>query len=122
MGVVNTYYVGRMLSGESGPADKAPAQRLRTIFPNPSHVNITGGGITAASKNPAAALKLLEFLASPTGGRGYAEANFEYPLRGYGNNATLRRLGTFRDDGVSAEQLGLKSRSAVDLMVRNGWE
>lgn len=122
VGVVNTYYVARMLSGESGEADKALAQRVKVVFPNPAHVNISGGGVTTASKNPAAALKLLEFLASTSGGRGYAEANHEYPLKGYGDSATLKRMGSFRADNVSAEQLGLKSRGAVALMERNGWK
>ncbi len=122
VGVVNTYYVARMLSGESAAGDKALAERLKVVFPNPAHVNISGGGVTAASRHPAAALKLLEFLASPSGGRGYAEANNEYPLRGYGDNATLKRMGTFRDDGVSAAQLGEKNKAAVQLMEAQGWK
>lgn len=120
--LVNTYYVARMLSGESGAADKALASNLRVIFPNPAHVNISGAGVTKASKNREAATQLIEFLASPTGGRGYAEANHEYPLKGYGNNPILKRFGTFRSDGVSAEQMGARNRQAVTLMQTNGWK
>jgi len=122
VGLVNTYYVARMLAGDSGAADKALASRLRVIFPNPAHVNISGAGVTKASGNREAATKLIEFLASPSGGSGYAEANHEYPLKGYGNNPILRRFGTFRADGVSAEQMGARNRQAVNLMQVNGWK
>jgi iron(III) transport system substrate-binding protein len=122
VGLVNTYYVARMLQGDSGAADRALAQRLRVVFPNPAHVNISGAGVTRSSDNVAAATRLIEFLASPSGGRGYAEANNEYPLRGYGGNAVLRRLGTFQADGVSAEQMGARNRAAVQLMQASGWK
>ncbi len=121
VGLVNTYYVARMLSGQGGAADQALARRLRPVFPNPAHVNLSGAGVTAHSRNPQAALKLIEFLASPSGGKGYAEANHEYPLRGYGDNAILKGLGSFRPDRVSAEQLGAKNRAAVRLMEASGW-
>ena len=121
VGVVNTYYVARMLSGDSGAEDKALASRLKVVFPRPAHVNITGAGVTRASKNREAATRLIEFLASPTGGRGYAEANNEYPLRGYGNNPILKRFGTFTAATVSAEQMGARTRQAVNLMQANGW-
>jgi iron(III) transport system substrate-binding protein len=122
VGLVNTYYVARMLSGDSGAADKAMASRLKVVFPNPAHVNISGAGVVKTSKNPQAALKLIEFLASPSGGRGYAEANNEYPLKGYGDNPILKRFGSFKADGVSAEQMGAKNKAAVQLMARNGWK
>ncbi len=121
VGVVNTYYVARMLSGESGAADKALAANLKLVFPRPAHVNISGAGVTRHSRNVTAATRLIEFLASPSGGRGYAEANNEYPLRGFGDNPVLKRFGTFQDDGVSAEQMGARNKAAVQLMQANGW-
>ena len=122
VGLVNTYYLARMLNGESGPADRTLASQLKVIFPNPAHVNITGAGVTRYAKNPEAALKLIEFLASPSGGRGYAEANNEYPLKGTGDNAILKRFGRFKADGVSAQQLGAKNSDAIKLMEESGWK
>jgi iron(III) transport system substrate-binding protein len=122
VGLVNTYYLARMVAGESGAADKALASKLKVVFTNPAHVNISGAGVTRNAKNPAAALKLIEFLASPTGGKGYAEANHEYPLKGYGSNATLKAFGTFKASGISAEQMGAKNKAAVKLMETNGWK
>lgn len=122
VGLVNTYYLARMISGDNGAADQAMAGKVKVVFTNPAHVNISGAGVVKTSKNPQAALKLIEFLASPTGGRGYAEANNEYPLKGYGNNPILKRFGTFKADSVSAEQMGAKNKAAVQLMARNGWK
>ncbi|MFM8525051.1 MAG: extracellular solute-binding protein [Cyanobacteriota bacterium] len=119
--LVNTYYLARMLGGGNGAADQQLAAAVRLIFPNPAHVNISGAGVTRQSRDPQAALQLIEFLASPSGGRGYAEANDEYPLKGSGNNAVLKRFGPFRPDGVSAAQLGGKNREAVQLMEAAGW-
>lgn len=122
VGLVNTYYVARMLSGENGEADRELANRIKVVFPTPAHVNISGAGVVRYAKNPAAALKLIEFLASPSGGRGYAEANNEYPLRGTGNNPILNRLGSFQPDGIGAEQLGAANKTAVAVMEANGWK
>jgi iron(III) transport system substrate-binding protein len=121
VGLVNSYYVARMLAGSSGAADKTLAAQLKVVFPDPAHVNITGAGVVKTSKNPDAALKLIEFLASPSGGRGYAEANNEYPLKGYGSNPILKSFGSFKADSVSAEQMGAKNKAAVQLMATNGW-
>ena len=96
-------------------------QNLKVVFPKPAHVNISGAGITRYAKNPQAALKLIEFLASPVGGKGYAEANHEYPLKGYGEDPILKGMGQFQGDGLSAEQLGSRNRDAVKLMEANGW-
>ncbi|SBO41813.1 extracellular solute-binding protein [Cyanobium sp. NIES-981] len=122
VGVVNTYYVARMLSGDNGAEDKTLAGKLKVVFPDPAHVNISGAGVTRHASNPEGARRLLEFLASPTGGKGYAEANNEYPLTGYGDNALLKGFGTFRADDVSAEQMGAKNKEAVELMQANGWQ
>ncbi|MFM7360777.1 MAG: extracellular solute-binding protein [Cyanobium sp.] len=121
-GLVNTYYLARMLSGEGGGADQAAARNLKVVFPRPTHVNISGAGVTASSNNVAAATKLIEFLASPSGGKGYAEANNEYPLQGYGGNRILNRWGPFQSEGVSAEQMGSRNRAAVQLMQASGWK
>jgi iron(III) transport system substrate-binding protein len=121
-GLVNTYYVARMLSGESGTEDQRLARALRVVLPRPAHVNISGAGVTASARDPQAAQQLIEFLASPTGGRGYAEANNEYPLQGYGNNTWLQRFGPFTSSGVSAETLGSRNAQAVQLMEANDWK
>ena len=122
VGLVNTYYVARMLAGKAGADDQAAARQLRVILPDPAHVNISGAGVTTSSRHPQAARQLIEFLASPSGGRGYAEANNEYPLTGSGSNPILKGFGPFRSDQVSAEAMGARNKEAVNLMRSAGWQ
>lgn len=119
--IANQYYLARLLSGDNS-ADRDTARKVRVVWPNPTHVNVTAGGVTRSARNPEGARRLLEFLASPSSGEGYAEANSEYPLRGWGNNATLKAFGTFKASPVSMEQLGRRNREAVQLMAQAGWQ
>ncbi len=122
VGVINSYYVARMLSGQNGAADKTLASRVRIVYPNPAHVNVSGAGVTRHAKNRAEAIQLIEFLTSPSAAEGFAQNGFEYPLKGFGNNPILKRFGTFKADGVSAAQLGAKAKAASQLMADNGWQ
>ncbi len=122
VGVVNSYYVARMLAGQSGAADKSLASRIQIRYPNPAHVNVSGAGVTRHASNRAEAVALIEYLTSPTAAEGFAQGSLEYPLKGFGNNPILRRFGEFRADGVSAAQLGDKNKAAVALMAANGWK
>jgi len=122
VGVINSYYVARMLSGQNGAADKALAQKVRIVYPNPAHVNVSGAGVTRHASNRSEAIRLIEFLTSPTAAEGFAQSGFEYPLKGFGNNPILKRFGTFKADGVSAAQLGAKAKAAIKLMADNGWQ
>jgi iron(III) transport system substrate-binding protein len=119
--LVNSYYVARMLAGEAGAEDRRLAEKLTVLIPDPAHVNVSGAGVTRHSRHPQEAIRLIEFLASPTGGRGYAEANHEYPLRGSGEDPILQRFGPVVDDGVRAAQMGERNAEAVRLMQANGW-
>ena len=122
VGVVNSYYVARMLAGQNAAADRALAQKLRVVYPKPAHVNISGAGVTRYATNKAEAIKLIEFLTSPSAAEGFAQASLEYPLKGYGNSPILKRFGPFTPDGLSAAQLGAKNKQAVALMAANGWQ
>jgi iron(III) transport system substrate-binding protein len=120
--VANQYYLARMLSSEAKPEDKALAQKIKVVFPSPTHVNITAAGVTRHASNPEAATRLIEFLASPSSGKGYAAANNEYPLKGFGENPILNGFGNFQPSPVSADQLASGNREASALMVETGWK
>lgn len=119
--IANQYYLARMLRGDNA-ADRDAAKKVRVVWPDPTHVNVTAGGVTRAARNPEGARRLLEFLASPTSGEGYAGANNEYPLKGWGNNPALGAFGTFKASAVSMELLGRRNREAVQLMTQAGWQ
>ena len=119
--VANTYYLARLLTSDNA-ADQANAKKVRVVWVKPTHVNVTGGGVTRHADNPDGGRRLLEFLSSPTSGEGYAAANNEYPAKGWGNNATLRSFGTFMASPVTIQQLGQRNREAVLLMEQAGWK
>ena len=122
VGVVNSYYVARLLSGDSGAEDKSLLEGVKVIVPDPAHINVSGAGVTRHAKHPEAARRLLEFLASPEGGGvGYAQANHEYPLVGSGSDPVVKSFGPVRGDGVTIEQLGARNGEAVQLMRAAGW-
>lgn len=120
--MVNHYYLARLLAAGSSAADQAAAAKVTVVWPKPTHVNVSAGGVTRYARNPQQAQKLLEFLVSPSSGEGYAAANNEYPLRGWGNNPILRRFGSFTATGVGIEQMGKRNAEAVRLMGQAGWQ
>ena len=50
--LANSYYLSRMQAGGKGEADQTLAGKVTVRWPDPVHVNITGGGVTRASRNP----------------------------------------------------------------------
>jgi len=120
--IVNHYYVARMLAGINGSKDKELAKRVQVITPKPAHVNVSAGGIAKYAKNKQEAIKLLEYLASPTGSIGLAGPTYEHPLIGTNQAAEVKKFGPFTPDKVTISQLGDLNRKAIKLMSRYGWE
>ena len=69
----NTALASTTVSGSENVEERAVGEQMRVFFPNQAgrgaHVNVSGAGITASSKNLAGALSLLEFLAGETAQR-----------------------------------------------------
>ena len=120
--LANSYYLGRLQAGDTGADDQKLSTAVQVVWPDPVHVNITGGGITRHSQHPKEARRFLEFLASNQAQGGYAAANHEYPIRGFGNEPVLSAWGPFRQADVSAARLGELNGKALDLMTANGWQ
>ena len=121
VGIVNHYYVARMLAGVNGRRDALYAQRTSVITPNPAHVNISAGGVAKFATNKVEAIKLLEYLASPKGSKGLAAPTFEHPLKEVNKNPIVKDFGEFTPDKVTVEDLGLKNSLAIKLMKDAGW-
>ena len=122
VGIVNHYYVARMLAGVNGRRDSLYAKRTSVITPNPAHVNISAGGVAKYAKNKAEAVKLLEFLASPKGSKGLAAPTFEHPLKEVNQNAIVKNFGEFTPDKVTVDELGENNSLAIKMMKDAGWD
>jgi iron(III) transport system substrate-binding protein len=122
VGIVNHYYVARMLAGVNGRRDALYAKKTSVITPNPAHVNISAGGIAKYAKNKAEAVKLLEFLASPKGSKGLAAPTFEHPLKEVNQNEIVKNFGDFTPDKVTVDDLGSNNSMAIRMMKEAGWD
>ena len=122
IGIVNHYYVARMLAGVNGRRDTLYARRVNVLTPNPAHVNISAGGVAKYAKNKSEAIQLLEFLASPQGSTGLAAPTFEHPLKEVNQNQIVKDFGGFTPDKVTVQQLGKFNTQAIKLMKNAGWQ
>lgn len=123
--IVNTYYFGRLQNQE-------PNVKLALFWPNQQgesadgrgvHVNVSGAGITKASKNKAEAQKLLEWLVSTEAQQQLMSLNMEYPvLVDMPYNEQLKGWGEFKADTVEVSEAGRLQADAVKLMDRAGYK
>ncbi|MCW5221458.1 extracellular solute-binding protein [Verminephrobacter aporrectodeae subsp. tuberculatae] len=81
--VTNSYYLARMMRSTK-PEDMAAVNKVGVVFPNQeswgTHLNIAGGAVARHSKNPANAIRFLEYLASPEAQNHFANGNNEWPV------------------------------------------
>tara|TARA_Y100000991_G_scaffold84489_1_gene63800 strand:+ start:31 stop:1053 length:1023 start_codon:yes stop_codon:yes gene_type:complete len=122
VGIVNHYYVARMLAGVNGRRDSLYAKKTVVLTPNPAHLNISAGGLAKYATNKSEAVKLLEFLASPLGSKGLAAPTFEHPLKELNQNQIVKNFGDFTPDKVTVEQLGENNSMALRMMKEAGWD
>ncbi len=122
IGIVNHYYVSRMLAGLNGNQDKKLARKVKVITPVPAHVNVSAGGIARYAKNKEEAIKLLEYLASPDGSQGLAGPTYEHPLKGFNSAMEVKGFGAFIPDRVTISELGALNSKSIKLMTAAGWK
>ena len=124
--VVNSYYLGAMVTS-TDDSERAAAAKVAIFWPNQqgrgTHINVSGAGVTAAAKNKAEAIALIEFLARDKSQQWYAETNNEYPVRSdIQTSALLNSWGEFKADQVDVTELGRLNAEAVMAMDRAGWK
>lgn len=128
VGLSNTYYAGLMLSGAGGPDQKRWGEATRVILPTfkdgaGTHVNISGAAIARHAPNRAAAVQLLEFLATPDPQRMYANGNFEYPVRaGVAPAPIVAGFGALKIDPTPLAAIAAKREEASLLVDRVGFD
>lgn len=124
--IANTYYLAMMLNGDD-QAQREAAEKVAVFWPNQdgrgTHVNVSGIGMTAASKNQDNARRLMDYMADEQAQRWYADTNHEYPVvEGVSASETLQSWGEFKADDLNLSRLGELNADAVRLMDRAGWK
>ncbi len=117
----NTYYMALMATNEKNPEQKQWAAAIRPIFPNANdrgtHVNISGMAMAKNAPNRAAAVKLMEFLASDEAQKIYATANNEYPVGpGVPPSDIVKSWGTLKADPLPLENIAKYRKRASELV------
>nr|WP_260851670.1 extracellular solute-binding protein [Denitromonas ohlonensis] len=124
--VSNSYYLARMMASER-VEERNLLKRVGIVWPNQgaygTHVNVSGGGMVKTSKNRAAAVAFLEYLASDEAQRYFANANNEWPaVPGVKiDNLELDELGRFTADTLPLPTLANNLVAAQKLLDRAGY-
>jgi len=128
--VSNTYYIARLLRSNA-PEDKALMERVGVVFPNQSswgtHLNIAGGAVAKNAKNTAAAVKFLEYLASPEAQNYFANGNNEWPTaKGVKvKNPALQAMsggGDFKTETIPLAAVGANTVKIQQMLDRVGFK
>ncbi len=123
--VTNSYYYARLMRS-GNPADKAVVDATRVVFPNQAtwgtHVNISGGAVARHARNRDAAVQFLEYLASDSAQRYFADGNNEYPTVGgvATENPALTALGRFKAETVPVAKVGANTAQVQRMLDRVG--
>lgn len=126
LSVINTYYLG-LLANSADKKDRQVANELKVFFPNQkgrgAHINVSGGAVTASSKNKKEAIRFLEFLTEVENQKIFSESNFEYPLDYKNAKAEIfSEWGSFKADEMKLSILGTKNAEAVKLFDIAEWD
>jgi iron(III) transport system substrate-binding protein len=120
VGIVNTYYVGRLLK-------KKPNLPLKIFWPNQNangvHVNVSGGGVVVHGQHKVVAIKLLEWLSSEQAQNLYADVNLEYPANPrVSPDPVVTAWGKFKQNPINLDNAGKFQARAIQLMDRAGYK
>jgi iron(III) transport system substrate-binding protein len=125
--LTNTYYLARLMRSTK-PEDQAVVEKIGVVFPNQSswgtHVNVAGGAVARNSKNRAAAVKFLEYLASDSAQTYFANGNNEYPAVASAklDNPALDAFGKFKAELIPISVVGLNSVRVQLILDRVGYK
>ena len=127
--VSNSYYLARLMRS-SKPEDQAVMERVGVVFPNQStwgtHVNIAGGAVAKNAKNPANAVKFLEYLASESAQDHFANGNNEWPVaKGVKiSNPALQSMtgGSFKSETIPISVVGMNQVKVQQMLDRVGFK
>jgi len=126
--LANTYYFARALSQEvRGLANPQDTSRIGVVFPDQAgagtHVNVSAGGVVATAPNRDNAVAFLEYLASDTAQKYFADGNNEYPVvKGIAPSPALASMGTFKADDMPLTVLGENQAQAQAIYNAVGYQ
>ena len=128
LAIVNSYYIGLLLSSENDEEIKA-GNSVGVFFPNQgeeesgSHINVSGIGLAKNAPNKENAIKLMEFLTSESAQKTYTNTSYEYPANpNVEPNEIVKKWGSFKKDILDLNQLGVFRNRAIEIFDKSGWK
>jgi iron(III) transport system substrate-binding protein len=124
--IANSYYVARLMRSAK-PEDRAAIEKVGIVFPNQSgfgtHLNIAGAGVARNAKNRDAAVRFLEYLASDSAQRYFADGNNEWPAVASVKvaNPALQSMGDFKAETIPVSAVGLNQVKVQQILDRVGY-
>ena len=126
--IVNSYYIGLLLSSENEEEIKA-GNSVGVFFPNQgedetgSHINVSGIGLIKNAPNKENAIKLMEFLTSESAQKIYTNTSYEYPANpNVEPNEIVKKWGSFKKDKLDLNQLGVFRNKAIEIFDKSAWK
>lgn len=125
--ISNSYYVARLLRSTK-PEDQKVMAQVDIVWPNQSttgtHINVSGAGILKHAPHKSAAVKFLEYLASDSAQRYFADGNNEWPVVAgiKVDNPALAQLGQFKADTLPVNSLAMYQTKAQMIFDRVGFK
>lgn len=127
--LTNTYYLARIMRS-AAPEDKAIMDKVGVVFPNQqswgTHVNIAGGAVAKNTKNPANAVKFMEYLASPEAQNHFANGNNEWPAVASVkvSNPALQAMtgGSFKSETIPISVVANNQLKVQQMLDRVGYK
>ena len=126
--VSNTYYFARAIRTEVEGLGEDERAMIGWVFPAMgedagSHINLSGGGVTANAPNRENAVAFLEYLASDQAQQYFSAGNDEYPaVEGVPISASVEALGELTVDPVDLAAVADNVETAQAIFAEVGWE
>ncbi len=124
--ISNSYYYARLLRSTK-PEDREVVEKTGVVWPSlaghGTHLNVSGAAVLRHAPHRENAVRFLEYLASDSAQRYFADGNNEWPVVPSVKvaNPALERMGTFKADPLPIAALGRNSAAAQRLVDRAGW-
>lgn len=126
--IVNSYYIGLLLSSEKDEERKA-GEAVSVFFPNQgenqtgTHINVSGMGITKNAPNLENAIELINYLLSEEAQKTYVRNSYEYSVnKNVKPSEIVQKWGDFRIDSLDLNNLGIFRKDAIEVFETTDWK
>jgi iron(III) transport system substrate-binding protein len=124
--ISNSYYVARLMRSTK-PEDRTVMEKVGVVFPDQqsggTHVNIAGAAVAKHAPHREAAVRFIEYLASDSAQRHFADGNNEWPAVSSVkvDNPALQALGDFKSETLPISRIGMNQVKVQQMLDRVGY-